>query len=168
MTTFYIFRHGNTIDSDSLLTKFFGHKHDSHDLVILPKALPALKKIGAFLEKVDTDANFSSPYLRCRQSTQIVSHIANKKYTVDERLREYEKNGEKFSSLRKRVRSFLDYVAKKNYSSISICTHGGIIAAIKHLATGGNFYFFQLWDFPAPGNLIVMKDGEVKTINFNK
>ncbi len=168
MTTFYIFRHGNTIDSDSLLTKFFGHKHDSHGLAILPRAVPALERIGTFLKNVDTEVNFTSPYLRCRESTQIVGKIAEKRFKTDERLREFEKNGEGFPSLRNRVRSFLDDVNKKNYSSVSICTHGGVIAAIKHLVLNNRFYFFQLWDFPAPGNLIIINGGEVKTINFNK
>ncbi len=167
MTTFYIFRHGDTIDSGSLLAKVLGHRKDSHNLDILPKGIPALKKIGAFLKNVGTDADFSSPYIRCRKSSQIVGNIAKKKYKIDKRLRELENNGEQFSDFYNRVRSFLNEIQEKNYSAVSICTHGAVIAAIKHLETRGKFFFFQVWDFPAPGNVIIIKNGKVSLVNFN-
>lgn len=168
MTDFYIFRHGDTKDSGSLITRFFGHMSDSHALPILPKSLPALEKIGKFLKDVPTDADFCSPYLRCIDSIGIVGSIAKKKYQPDERIRELEKNGEKFTDFKERVSDFLDEIDKKNYSAVSICTHGAVIAAIKYLKIGGKFFFFQVLDFPNPGNLLIIKNGKLKDINFNK
>jgi broad specificity phosphatase PhoE len=168
MTDFYIFRHGDTKDSGSFLNTIFDYKGDSRMLPILPKGVPALEKIGEFLKNIPTDANFCSPYLRCMDSAEIVGGIANKKYQSDERIRELEKNGEKFTSFKKRVINFLNEIDEKKYSAVSICTHGAVIAAIKHLKTSRRFYFFQIIDFPKPGNLTIIKNGEVDTIDFNK
>jgi len=61
----------------------------------------------------------------------------------------------------------LDEIDKKNYSAVSICTHGAVMAAMKYLRLNGRFNLLQSLDYPTPGNLIVIKDGEIKTINFN-
>jgi broad specificity phosphatase PhoE len=167
MTDFYIFRHGDTKDSGSLLAKIFGHRGDSRIFPILSEGMPALEKIGRFLKNISTDANFYSPYLRCIDSANIVGVIANKKYKSDERIQELEKNGEKFIDFKKRVSDFLIEIDKKNYSAVSICTHGAVIAAIKHLKTRGKFFFFQVWDFPAPGNMTIIKNDKVSLVNFN-
>lgn len=168
MTDLYIFRHGDTKESGSLLVKFLGYRGDSHNLPILPKGLPALEKIGKFLKDVPTDANFCSPYLRCMESAKIVGSIAKKIYQPDERIQELDSSGGKISSFFKRVNNFLDEINKKNYSAVSICTHGAVIAVIKHPEIGKKVFFFQVLDFPNPGNLIIIKDGKVDTINFNK
>lgn len=167
MTEFYIFRHGDTKDSGSLLAKIFGHRGDSHIFPILSEGMPALEKIGRFLKNISTDADFCSPYLRCVDSAGIVGSVANKKYRPDERIRELEKNGEKFTGFKKRVSDFINEIEKRNYSAVSICTHGAVIAAIKHLKTNGKFFFFQVLDFPTPGNLVIIKNGKVKDIDFN-
>lgn len=163
----YIFRHGDTKDSGNLLARLIDHMNDSHALPILSKGIPALERIGNYLKDIPTDADFCSPYLRCTDSAKIVGTLAKKKYLPDERLQEME-NGETFSSLFRRVKDFLDEVDKKNYSAISICTHGAVIAAIKHLKTSGRFFFFQIIDYPAPGNLTIIKNGKVTKIDFNK
>ena len=168
MTDFYIFRHGDTKDSGSLLAKIIGHQGDTHMLPILPKGKPALERIGNFLKNIPTDADFCSPYLRCKESVKIVGSIAKKKYEIDERIRELENNGESFTSFKKRIGDFLNEIDKKNYSAVSICTHGAVIAAIKHFETCGKFYIFQVLDFPNPGNLIIVKNREINTINFNE
>lgn len=167
MTDFYIFRHGDTEESGNIIRKIFGHIGDSHNLPILAKGIPALERIGNYLKNIPTDANFCSPYLRCTDSAKIIGTVAKKKYVSDERLRELEKNGEKFSEFYKRVSDFLKEIDKKNYSAVSICTHGAVIAAIKHLKTSGKFYFFQILDFPKPGNLLVIKNGKVEDLDFN-
>jgi len=167
MTDLYIFRHGDTIESGSLLAKIFGYHGNTHTMPILAKGVPALEKIGNYLKNVPTDANYCSPYLRCIDSAKIVGTVAGKIYKADERLREFKEDGEKFSHFRKRVENFLSETDKKNYSAVSICTHGAVIAAIKHLQNGGNFFFFQVLDFPKPGDLIIIKDKKIKTIDFN-
>lgn len=167
MTDFYIFRHGNTVRTDNIFLKFFGHTSDSSKLEILPKAKYALEKIGGFLKDVKTDINFSSPYLRCLQSVEIVTKVSGKKFRIDERLHEFERDGETTKSLEERVRSFLEDVKKKNYSSVSICTHGAVIGAIKHLVTENKFQTFDIFNYPDPGNLIVIKDKKIEEIDFN-
>jgi broad specificity phosphatase PhoE len=167
VTDYYIFRHGDTIETGNILVRFFGHSGDSHPLPILPKGIPALEKIGQYLKNIPTDANFCSPYLRCMDSAKIVGKISGKDYKADERIRELEKNGEKFSHFTGRIKNFIGEIEKKNYSAVSICTHGAGISAIKHLVTSGKFSFFQIWDFPPPGNLTIIKNGSVEKINFN-
>ena len=165
MTTFYIFRHGDTVNSKNLFDRL-SVKKDIHDLPILPESYSALEKIGEFLKDVPTDANFCSPYLRCRQSMEIVEKFSGKKYVIDPRIEELEGHIN-FSDFQKRMISFLTEIKEKKYSAVSICTHGAVIAALKHLETSEKFYFFQVFDYPEPGNLIIIKDGKVKTINFN-
>ena len=167
MTDYYIFRHGDTRESKSFITRFFGYGRDSHSIQILPQGIPALERIGRFLKDIPTDADFCSPYLRCMDSAKIVGGITGKKYQPDKRLSELESKGEKFPSFKSRVIDFLNEIDKKNYSAVSICTHGAVIAAIKHLETSGRFFFLQVLDFPNPGNLIVIKKGVVENINFN-
>jgi broad specificity phosphatase PhoE len=167
MTDYYIFRHGDTIETGNFWLRIFGRNYDSHKITILPKAIPALKNIGKFLKSVSTNANFCSPYPRCLESAEIVSSISKKTFKVDERLRELESNGEKFEDFRERIKSFLDDIEEKKYSAVAICTHGAGIAAIKYLKTKGKFYFFQVVDYPPPGNLLIIKDGKASKINFN-
>ena len=164
----YILRHGDTIETSSLYSRIFGHRHDSHDIEILPKAVPALKKIGEYLKNVPTDANFTSPYSRCVNSSKIVGDAAGKTFQTDDRLAELEKNGESFPAFRDRVGSFLDEINQKNYSAVSICTHGAVITALEKLATKGTLYFYQIFFYPNPGELLIIKNGKVSKIDFNK
>src|SRR3990172_476021 len=162
MTDFYIFRHGDTKDSGSLITRFIGRSGDTRKLPIIPKSFPALERIGAFLKNIPTDADFCSPFVRCVTSAEIVGKISGKTYKKDSRIAEFEKNGEKFSHLNARVRDFLTEIEQEKYSSVSICTHGAVISALKHLATNGKFHFFQIWDFPSPGNLVIIKGKKIE------
>lgn len=168
MTDFYIFRHGDTVETGKFLLRFLGRKvKDSHGIDILPKATPALKRIGGYLKDVPTDADFCSPYIRCVKSAKIVTEISKKKYQIDERIREIEKNGEGFINFRARVSSFLDEIQKKNYSAVSICTHGAVISAIQHLVTTNRFIVIQKYFFPQPGYLTIIKNRKIRVINFN-
>lgn len=169
MTAFYIFRHGDTIETDNPLVGFFGHKEsDSRSINILPKATPALARIGEYLKNIPTDANFSSPYPRCLDSAKIVESVSAKKFVADERIRELEKNGENFNEFTSRIKDFLKEIAEKKYSFVLICTHGAVIAAIKHFETGRRFFPFQVFDYPRPGNLVIIKEEKVSQINFNR
>ena len=166
MTIFYIFRHGDTVNSKNSLDKLV-IKKDTRNLPILPESHNALEKIGKFLKSVHTDADFCSPYLRCRESVKIVEKFSGKNYSFDSRIEELE-GRIIFSDFQKRIKSFLNEIKAKKYSAVSICTHGAIIAAIKHMETASKFYFFQVFDYPEPGNLIIIKEGKIKKINFNQ
>lgn len=163
MTDFYIFRHGDTVNTGK---GQIIHKEDTSKLAILPKGIGALKKIGDFLKDISLNENYSSPYLRCKQSAEIVCQITKSTYIEDARIREFD-GGEKFSSLCKRVNNFLLEIKRKEYSAVSICTHGADIAAIKHLAMEKQFNFSQLFDYPQPGNLIIIKGNKISSIDFN-
>lgn len=171
MTTFYIFRHGNTKNTEgvnSLVKRFVSVGGGSRDLPILPKSRYALEKIGEYLKNIPTDANFTSPYLRCRQSSEIVEEKTGKKFIVDERIRELRDDLKGALKFEKRVKEFLDEIEKKEYKSVAICTHGAVIAAIKHIVREGRFFYFQGIDFPSPGKLMILKDKKVEILNFNK
>ena len=166
MTDYYIFRHGDTTQSSKRLIGIFRNSN-SFDLPVLPKGIPALEKIGKYLKDVPTQKNFVSPFIRCIDSAKIVSRISGKKFIIDDRIRELENNGEKFTNFRSRVGDFITDLEKNNYSAISICTHGAVIAALKHLLTNGKFCFFQIIDYPDPGNLTIIKNGKIEKIYFN-
>jgi len=171
MTDFYIFRHGNTVSTEvgGILSKLnIRIGGGSANLPILPKGVPALEKIGGYLKNIPTEANFTSPFARCIESSNIVGKITGRKYVPDERIREYDTGRKDFSAFRGRIIEFLDEINKKNYSSVSICTHGAVIAAIKHLKLRQKFHYIQVLDFPNPGNLIIIKGGRIETLNFNK
>jgi broad specificity phosphatase PhoE len=135
---------------------------------VLPKGIPTLERIGKYLKDIHTQKNFVSPFIRCLDSAKIIGRISGKKFIVDDRIRELENNGEKFTNFRSRVSDFVADIERKNYSAISICTHGAVIAALKHLLTKRKFYFFQVIDYPDPGNLTIIKNGKVETMNFNQ
>jgi broad specificity phosphatase PhoE len=165
---FYIFRHGDTVETDKFWLRFFGHKNkDSHNVDIVPKAVPALQKIGEYLKNIPIDASFSSPYPRCIHSSEIVTTTSGNIFKTDDKLREFEKNGETPKQLGLRIRNFLKEVETKKYSTIAICTHGAVIGALKHIITTDKFFFFNIWDYPQPGNLIIIKDKKISQINFN-
>lgn len=161
----YIFRHGDTANSINFWKKFFKQKN-TFIMSILPESHNSLKKIGKYLKKIETDANFTSPFPRCKESAEIVSEISKKIFRIDPRISELEGNTD-FKKFRHDVKSFLDYLTKQKYSSVAICTHGAVIAAIKHFATSGNFHIYQVWDYPSPGNLVIIKNKKVRTVNFN-
>lgn len=172
MTDYYIFRHGDTIESQrpkfSLISHFLSPKRDTSQLDILPESIPILEKIGKYLKDIKTDANFCSPYLRCINSANIAGKVANKKYSTDERLKELESIAEPFPHFSGRIKDFLEEMNAKNYKAVSICTHGAVIAAIKHLEVNRNFNFIQVWDYPSPGILTTIIDRKITQINFNK
>lgn len=166
MTDFFVFRHGDTTQSNRKLLGIF-RSRDTFNLPILQTGVPALEKIGRYLKNIPTQANFVSPFSRCVESAKIVGKISGKEFKIDKRIRELERDGESFSSLHKRITEFIEDIARKKYSAVAICTHGAVIAGMKHLLTNGKFYFFQVIDYPSPGNLIIIKDRKVKEINFN-
>ena len=133
---------------------------------ILPESRKSLEKIGEYLKKVHTDANFTSPFLRCKESAEIVHEVSGKVFRIDPRISELE-GKIIFDKFEHDVKSFLDYLNKQKYSSVAICTHGAVIAAIKHLALGGSFHIYQVWDYPNTGNLVIIKNGRLETFDFN-
>jgi len=121
---YYIFRHGltyalqtSTSYGDSILTA-----------PIIDEGREAIEKIGEYLKDKMTDFNVSSPIIRCKQTSGIVSKITGKEFVFDERLTEY--NMESQTSLEDRLKSLLSEINEKDYEKIAICTHGAVISVL--------------------------------------
>jgi broad specificity phosphatase PhoE len=159
---FYIFRHGETYFSKNKLP-YYEEQIESAE--ILPEGIPAIEKLAHKLKNIQTDANFTSPYRRCLQTTEIVEKISGKKFKIDERLHDFK--SEPIKKMAERLNRFLKEIKDKNYKSIAICTHGYPIAVLRSLITKGKFELDKLNYYPKPGILTVIKNGKVKLIDFN-
>lgn len=162
MTTFYIFRHGQTYATWNRIP--YGETVYSAD--IIPQGIESIKKIGKYLKDIESDYNVSSEFKRCRETVEIISKITGEEFKFDKRLNEnIEEDKNMFI---KRVKSFVDETKKKNFQNIVICTHGAVISVIKYLILTGKTTNIKLADFPPPGVLLVIKERMLKEMNFNK
>lgn len=162
MTTYYIFRHGQTYFSKNEVP--YGSQIENAPL--LPEGKPIIRKLAEYLKSKPTDANFTSPYLRCVKTSNIVSKITGKVFTIDNRLHDF--NAESIDTMVKRLKDFLDEVAKANYESVTICTHGYPIAVLKGLLTKGKCKIADLQHYPPTGTLLVVHTNSSELLDFNK
>lgn len=160
---FYIFRHGETFFSKNETS--YGDAVESAE--ILPESIPTIKRLAKYLKNIKTDANFSSTYLRCRQTSEIVSQITNKEFIFDDRLRDYYDGREPVENVIKRIKDFLNSISTKKYKAVIVCTHGYPIAILKGLITKGNFEMKDLSTYPRSGILVEIKKGKVQLYDFN-
>ncbi len=159
--TYYIFRHGLAVKA--------GEEYGENNMTtpLLPKGVNSTKKMAEyFLKNVSESINFSSAWLRCQQTSKIIAGATGKQFTTDTRLNEYYM--EEFNSVCLRVESFLKNITSMNDSRFLICTHGSIISALKYLITTGKFDENNLFDYPLPGELLIIKNNKVeKVLSFN-
>lgn len=160
---YHIFRHGETYFSK----KNIGYGDQTETAAILESGIPAIKRLAEYLKKIKTDANFSSTYLRCRQTVEIVSSITQKEFTFDENLRDYYSTNETIEDVVNRIKIFYNSLQAKSYKSVSICTHGYPIAILIDFIMQGKFYMNNLGNYPKPGILVIIKDKKVELIDFN-
>ncbi|MDO8429051.1 MAG: histidine phosphatase family protein [Candidatus Daviesbacteria bacterium] len=163
--TFYIFRHGETFVTRDRV----GYGPNILDAPILEEGKEALLRLAVYLKGIKSDFAVSSEILRCRQTVEIVSKISGKKFEFDSRLNEFslnELNNETFEVFLSRVQSFMNEVKAKKYDSVLICTHGAVIAVLKHLITTGVVSMEDIPDYPNPGILMIIKDQSVEEISF--
>ncbi len=158
--TFYIFRHALATHSKH------GYGKGRFTTGILPEGVPATERMATHLKKVGESANISSEVIRCRETSEIIARIAGKEFTFDKRLNE---SGftETIDGVRERAQDFLNDVCHFPQSDILICSHGKIVAALKNLLIHDKFVTKDLYDYPLTGELLVIKDGKIKTLNFN-
>jgi len=161
---FYIFRHAETYFSKFDIS--YGEQTESAE--ILPEGISAIKKMAEFLAKIKTDANFSSPYRRCRQTVEIVKEISKKEFLFDDRLRDWYKGKEEVEIMISRIKDFFEELKSKNFKTIAICTHGYPINTLIALATKGDVKTSDLQDYPKPGILVEIVDRKVKYLDFDK
>ncbi len=157
--TFYLFRH-------ALATKsLFGYGDKIVTAEILKEAIPPIERMADFLKTVPSDFNACSEFTRCRQTAAIVTKKTGKQFTLDKRLNEY--YDESFGDLRDRVKDFVEDMQTAKHTSILICTHGAVVAAIKNLILKNTFGILKLYDYPKTGVLLIIKGGRVEEIDFN-
>ncbi len=154
MTTYYIFRHGIAkLDS----SQSYGDKARTQGL--LPEAEPGVKALADYLGQFEAEAGFRSPVLRCQQTAAKVSETTGLEFAVDERITEdYQ---EEFPEVEARVRDFFEELQDAQLSSVMICTHGIVVAGLKHLLLDGAFLSHQTSDFPPQAGLIIIRDGKL-------
>lgn len=127
----YLFRHGFT---------FFSKTHIPYGPFVncaplLPEGKKQAYKIGLQLKKQKAVALFSSPYLRCRQTAEIVSRQIDLPVNFDNRLGEQmiTSGKESFEEMVSRLQGFINDTKKLNHSSVAVCSHGwplGILIAL--------------------------------------
>src|SRR4030066_2181504 len=113
----YIFRHGETYFSKFDIP--YGEMIESAE--ILPEAVPVIEKLAKHFQNVKTDANFSSPFVRCRQTVEIVEKISGKKFIYENELKDWHLGKETLDNMILRIKNFYEELIKKNYKSVAIC-----------------------------------------------
>lgn len=160
--TFYIFRHGETFATKAGT----GYGDQILTAGILEEGRPTIEKMARYLKNIPTDYNVSSEINRCKQTSEIVSKITGKQFVFDERLNEVYM--ETFQNVTDRLNSLLSEIKAQNYNRILICTHGAIIGTLLGFFTDQKFEEQDLFNFPPPGVLTIVKENQIEQINFNQ
>lgn len=133
---------------------------------ILLVGIPAIQKLASLLKNVEESVNISSEIIRCRETSAIITQVSGKKFLFDSRLNEGGYT-ETVKEIEKRVKSFINDIVLLPQRNIIICTHGKIIAAIKHLVLDGAYLAKDTYDYSQTGELMIIKGKAMRTINFN-
>lgn len=161
---YYVFRHGETHVTKTKGRYGYGHK--VYSATILEEGKPSVTRLANHLKKIETDYNVSSPFLRCRQTAEIVNQITGKEFVFDKRLGEIVFVPPWF--FRRRVLSFISEMESSSHENILICTHAAVITVLlNHLTTDGPTSKEKL-RAPNPGVLSVIRDGKLEEIDFNE
>jgi broad specificity phosphatase PhoE len=158
--TIYIFRHGLAVYphegyGDRILTA-----------ELLPEGKPPIERLGKYLIHAESDYHACSTILRCRQTAAIVTEATGKEFTPDPRLKEYHQ--ETFEQLAERVKNFCDEIEASPYKNVMICTHGSVIAGLKHYLTEGVFEPKHEPDYIQTGQLLIINDdNSTEVVDFN-
>jgi broad specificity phosphatase PhoE len=158
MKHWYIFRHGLATHSKN------GYGDKILTAEVLPEGIPPVQRIGQYLTLMPYDYGARSEFLRCQQTAAIVTEITGRAFTPDKRLNEHYQ--ETFESVRDRVRLFVDEMNAAPHTHIWVCTHGAVIAALKHLITRGDFTRGDENDYIQPGEILLIKDGKPEVVTF--
>ncbi len=162
MTTFYIFRHGETFATKA--NSGYGVKIFSAPL--LDEGKPAIERMGNYLKNIQTDFNATSQFLRCRQTAEIISKASGKQFVIDKRIGEFFLKP--FGHFRRRLKSFLKTIEQKNYQSVAICSHQAVIVMLLELLRGTDYRRLNSYNYPTPGILLIVDQSSVKEINFTQ
>jgi len=160
--TYYIFRHGETFATKQ--NRWYWHK--LYSATILEEGKPSVLRLATHLKNIPTEYNVSSPFLRCRQTAQLVTEITGKKFEFDSRL------GERTFELpwryRNRILKFINDMEASSYENILICTHAAVIRVLVAHLTRKDLSLREKIVAPRPGVLSIIKEGKITEINFNE
>ncbi len=158
-TTWYIFRHALATYNKN------GYGDEIFSAQILPEARASIQAMAHYLRDIKPSANYSSEYLRCRQTAEIVSNVTRKKFVFDERINEF--HDEPFEAFYERVHDWYAEVTNAQPANIIVCSHGAVLSALRHIVIHGDFMEQGLLDYPPCGELMIIRDIEVQLIDFN-
>ncbi len=159
--TWYIFRHGET--SATINKRWYWHEF--YSATILEEGKPSIIKLAENLKQVKTDFNVSSPFIRCRQTAELVTEITGKKFAFDSRIKEY--GFEIPWAFKKRLLRFIKDLEISKYKKILICTHAIVIEFLIQYLVYGHVSLRKRLSAPLPGVLTIIKNQKIQEINFN-
>jgi broad specificity phosphatase PhoE len=159
MTSWYLFRHGLATRNPA------GYGKEILTATILPESIQSVEKIAIFLSTVTDSINYCSELKRCVQTAGIITRLTGKKFRLDSRMNEYHR--ESFSVFKLKLHLFLDEITSQNPQNIIICTHGAVIAGLKHLLMHAIFSESDLLDYPQCGQLLILQDKRIEIKDFN-
>jgi broad specificity phosphatase PhoE len=158
--TLYIFRHGMAVHPNE------GYGSRVLTAELLPEGIPPIQRLARHLLHAPSNYQVCSEVLRCRQTAAIVTEATGKPFVIDPRLREYHQ--ETFDELAERTKDFCDELERSSYENAMICTHGAVIAALKHYLTEGFFDRRHETDYIQTGQLLVINDDKaLEVFDFN-
>jgi len=159
---YYIFRHGETFATKQ--KKWYWNK--LYSATILEEGKPSVLRLAKYLNNIPTDYNVSSPFIRCRQTAELVTEITGKKFEFDKRIGE--RTFELSWTFRKRILSFITLMENSDYKNILICTHSADIRELVAYLAKENLTPKKEYEAPHPGVLTIVKNGKIEEIDFNE
>ncbi|HXS14869.1 MAG TPA: phosphoglycerate mutase family protein [Candidatus Saccharimonadales bacterium] len=159
--TLYLFRHGLATKSTQ------GYGEHIKTARLLPEAYKPIEKMAEFLQNIPADHFFSSEYIRCVQTSEIITKITHIPFVTDKRLNEY--NDISLSNFVNNLSSFLRDIETMNGNSLFICTHAADLVVLKKLLFNVPIDEADTQsNAPLPGVLEIIKNGITEEINFNE
>jgi broad specificity phosphatase PhoE len=158
--TIYIIRHGMAVHPNE------GYGSRVLTAELLPEGIPPIERLARYLALMPSDYQACSEVLRCRQTAAIISNATGKAFLIDPRLREYHQ--ENFAEFSERVKDFADELRQSSYQNVTLCTHGAVIAALKHYLIDDSFTKRDETDYTQTGQLLVIHDDKsTEVLDFN-
>lgn len=154
----YIFRHGLATHSKT------GYGDQIVTAQVLPEGIPPVQRLARYMQPLPYDHGVRSEFLRCQQTAAIVTEITGRAFVTDVRLNEAV--NESFESVRERVGAFVTEMQAASYEHLWVCTHGIVIAALKHWITEGDFKKRDENDYIMPGELLKIAGTTPQVVRF--
>lgn len=166
---YYLFRHGPTEVTNKQAELGIPVQYNETNLTaqILPEGVATIEQLGKYLLSQGVEGYLSSPSLRCKQTCVIITLITGKEFEFDERLAEDEK--QTLEERERKLVGFLKDLGRLDYKKVAICTHGTNISILINLLTNSKKIENPLAQFPKPGMVTVIAQGNTKIaeLDFN-